>query len=125
MKKLLTLAAFCAVPLMAPAATKCVLFTNCTFGQSLYNQTDWVSQCNSVQIRGVAACGTSTGQKTENVSISDDTTKNVNCWCRMIIPAVSRWSFANTYSTAGNCARECVDQCAYLGASPHINNIIQ
>lgn len=113
----------------AYGATKCVLFNNCVFGQSTYNQTDWSTTCGTVSVRGVAACGDTTGNKlnahADTVSINQDVSKNIHCWCRMIIPAVSKWSFANTYSNAGTCAHECVDQCAYMGASIHISGIIK
>ena len=126
MKKLLTLTAVGAI-LAAPAMAvqKCVALdastTTCTSTAASGN-ADWSATCTtngtSVPIKGIAMCsnqaadatyGTSDAIKT--VSGTTDTT-NVNCWCKMVEPAVSSWVFLNAYTSAGVCANGCSYICA-------------
>ncbi|MBE6460223.1 MAG: hypothetical protein E7009_04575 [Alphaproteobacteria bacterium] len=127
MKKLLTLTAVGAI-LTAPAfaVQKCVALdastTTCTSTQA-YGNADWSTTCTtngtSVPIKGIAMCsnqaadaqyGTSDAIKT--VSGTTDTT-NVNCWCKMVEPAVSSWVLIYTYTSAGYCAFNCSYNCAW------------
>ena len=131
MKKLLTLTAVGAI-LTAPAfaVQKCVALdastTTCTSTQA-YGNADWSTTCTtngtSVPIKGIAMCsnqaadaqyGTSDAIKT--VSGTTDTT-NVNCWCKMVEPAVSSWVFLYANASAGGCAISCSASCAVRARS--------
>jgi len=109
----------------AHAVQKCVALdastTTCTSTPANGN-ADWSATCTtngtSVPIKGIAMCsnqaadaqyGTSDAIKT--VSGTTDTT-NVNCWCKMVEPAVSSWVFIGAYSSAGSCASGCSYFCA-------------
>ena len=126
MKKLLTLTAV-GVILTAPAIAvqKCVALdsstTTCT-STSAYGNADWSATCTtngtSVPIKGIAMCS---NQKTDarygtsdaitTVSTVADTS-NVNCWCKMVEPAVSSWVFLVADSSAGSCVIRCSLYCA-------------
>ena len=127
MKKLLTLTAV-GVILAAPAmaAQKCVALdpstTTCTSTQA-YGNADWSARCTtngiSVPIKGIAMCSNQaadaqygTSDAITTVSSTTDTT-NVNCWCKMVEPAVSSWVFIAASQSAGNCAYYCSRHCAY------------
>ena len=127
MKKLLTLTAVGAI-LAAPAMAvqKCVAFdastTTCT-STSTYSKADWSATCTtnstSVPIKGIAMCSNQAADATygtsdtmTTVSNTTDTT-NVNCWCKMVEPAVSSWVFVGTTTSAGFCATNCSYRCAY------------
>ena len=110
----------------AHAVQKCVALdastTTCTSTPANGN-ADWSATCTtngtSVPIKGIAMCsnqaadaqyGTSDAIKT--VSGTTDTT-NVNCWCKMVEPAVSSWVLIYTYTSAGYCAFNCSYNCAW------------
>ena len=130
MKKLLmltTVGAMLAAP--ANAVQKCVALntesTECApLNPSLYLYTPWwEAKCTTndknLLIKGIGACSRVQGNAYASaypndtiptVSDSSDTT-NVNCWCKMISPAVSRWVFAKTHTSVGDCAASCAFYC--------------
>ena len=127
MKKLLTLTAVGAI-LAAPAMAvqKCVALdsstTTCTSTMT-YGKADWSATCTtngtSVPIKGIAMCSNQaadaqygTSDAITTVSSTTDTT-NVNCWCKMVEPAVSSWVYISTHASAGDCARNCSFVCPY------------
>ena len=130
MKKLLILTAVGAM-LAAPAIAvqKCVALntesTECGSPDPYpYLNTPWweaicTTNDKKLLIKGIGACSrlqepTYTLAYPYNtiptVSNSSDTT-NVNCWCKMISPAVSRWVFAKTHTSVGDCAASCAFYC--------------
>lgn len=126
MKKILTLAALGAIlTVPAMAVVQCVGLdastTTCT-STLLDGKADWSATCTtngtSIPIKGIAMCSNQkadaeygTSDAITTVSSSSDTT-NVNCWCKMIEPAVSSWGFIRTFVSAGICAYNCSDYCA-------------
>ncbi|MBQ3038965.1 MAG: hypothetical protein IJD41_00200 [Alphaproteobacteria bacterium] len=128
MKKLLiltTVGAMLAAPAMA--VQKCVALdsstTTCT-STAAYGKADWSATCTtndtSVPIKGIAMCSNqavasaapySTSDAITTASSATETT-NVNCWCKMVEPAVSPWLFLASYTSAGNCAYICSYFCA-------------
>ena len=128
MKKLLTLTALGAIlATPAMAVQKCVALdastTTCT-STAADGNADWSATCTtndtSVPIKGIAMCSNqavasaapySTSDAITTVSGTSDTT-NVNCWCKMVEPAVSSWVFFNAYTSAGGCAYGCSGDCA-------------
>ena len=130
MKKLLTITAVGTL-LAAPAIAvqKCVALdastTTCTSTAAPGN-ADWSATCTtngtSVPIKGIAMCSNQaadaqfgTSDAITTISNSSDTT-NVNCWCKMVEPAVSSWVFF-AGSSAGNCAYNCSNFCALYARS--------
>ncbi len=109
----------------AHAVQKCVALdastTTCT-STPVNGNADWSATCTtngtSVPIKGIAMCSNQkadaaygTSDAITTVSSTSDTT-NVNCWCKMVEPAVSSWVFFGAYSSAGLCARGCSAGCA-------------
>ena len=126
MKKLLTLAVVGVMLVMpATAVQKCVALdastTTCT-STSTAGNADWSATCitndTSVPFKGIAMCSNQkadavygTSDAITTVSGTTDTT-NVNCWCKMVEPAVSSWVFSHAYTSAGWCAHACSGNCA-------------
>ncbi|MBQ7127937.1 MAG: hypothetical protein IJO18_03060 [Alphaproteobacteria bacterium] len=109
----------------AHAVQKCVALdastTTCTSTPTAGN-ADWSATCTtngtSVPIKGIAMCSNQaadaaygTSDAITTVSSSSDTT-NVNCWCKMVEPAVSSWVFFSASTSAGHCAAYCSFFCA-------------
>ena len=126
MKKLLTITAVGTL-LAAPAIAvqKCVALdastTTCTSTAAPGN-ADWSATCTtngtSVPIKGIAMCSNQaadaqfgTSDAITTISNSSDTT-NVNCWCKMVEPAVSSWGLVYAGTSAGGCAYLCSARCA-------------
>ena len=62
-------------------------------------------------VSGVAVCNDIGG--TYGVSSNNEQyeTGGKNCWCKMTHPAVSRWVFRDSYSSASFCAVYCARDC--------------
>ena len=103
-------------------AVKCVAMgtsSSCTHTPATEYQTDWGSQCSGVTVRGVSMCGNyesvsglSAGEVVETVWRNDDASANRACLCKIVQPVVSKWVYAETNGSAGDCARWCQDACA-------------
>ena len=111
----------------AHAVTKCVALNNssttCTSNNTEYQyHTDWAATCTtngvSTPISGIGICsstdGGSTGATATELDTSSTADENLNCWCKMTSPAVSRWVCDGSLTSAGNCARDCASNCALL-----------
>ncbi len=127
MKKLLILTTLGAI-LTAPAIAvqKCValnsMASTCTSTPASGN-ADWSATCastsdTSVPIKGIAMCSNQkaneaygTSDAITTVSSTTDTT-NVNCWCKMVEPAVSSWVYIFAGTSASYCASNCSGTCA-------------
>ncbi len=110
----------------ALAVTKCVALnssTTCTSDfRSYYNKTDWAATCTtngvSTPISGIGICssteGGSEGATATELDVSYTAGENVNCWCKMTSPAVSRWVFYFSSGSGENasCAANCAASCA-------------
>ena len=125
LKIILAGAIFCAmVAAPAHAVTKCVALsssgTQCSYTNPGDNVVDWTATCKkngvSTPIKGIGICsankGSTSGATAAVLEISSTATENLNCWCRMISPAVSRWVFNRSYSSTGDCAQDCAHHCA-------------
>ena len=108
----------------ALAVTKCVALnsnTTCASSSSLYQyHIDWAATCKtngvSTPISSIGICSSKKGTSKYATAITLDTSsvdKHLNCWCRMISPAVSEWVFYASYESADSCARLCARHCAY------------
>lgn len=123
-KILITGAMLCAITTTgAHAVTKCVALNSsmtCGYKSPGYNVADWTSTCTtngvSTPISGIGICsanaGSSEGATATELEISTTIDDNLNCWCKMTSPAVSRWVFYDSLSSARSCARNCADLCA-------------
>lgn len=109
---------------------KCIRLTNttsCTKNSTGTLDVEWHATCaSSVPISGVGVCGSNTGSignARTSINVSPTVTNNYNCWCRMIIPAVSRWIYM--YNFGGDneaCQNSCADYCAtHLGQSGYVS----
>ena len=108
----------------AHAVTKCVALndsTTCISSPTQYQyHTDWAATCTtngvSTPISGIGICSSTMGTSTYATATELDTSStadaNVNCWCRMTSPAVSRWVFTASAPSAGDCAQSCTAACA-------------
>ena len=107
----------------APAVTKCVALnssTTCTYEDPGLNVAGWTSTCTtngvSTSISSIGLCsanaGSLTGATATELEMSSTADKNLNCWCKMTNPAVSRWVFNHSYGSAGSCAGNCASFCA-------------
>ena len=107
----------------ALAVTKCVALnssTTCTSNYSSYTgHTDWAATCTtngvSTPISGIGVCSStqvSGYQPATELDTSSTADENLNCWCKMTSPAVSRWVLGETHSSAGDCAQLCAYDCA-------------
>ena len=109
----------------AHAVTKCVALnssTTCTSSPTQYQyHTDWADTCTtngvSTPISGIGICSSfyPTSQydtRVTQLNTLSTVDENLNCWCRMISPAVSRWVFYLWFGSAGDCAWECARYCA-------------
>ena len=109
----------------AHAVTKCVALNSSTTCTSDYEQyeyhANWAATCTtngvSTPISGIGICSSTKGAsqyatatELDTLSISDE---NLNCWCKMTSPAVSRWVFYGSTASAGVCARRCAYVCAF------------
>lgn len=106
---------------IANAATKCVKLTTSTLcGSNSGNGANWSVSCGTnrdIKVQGIGFCSSASGIRMgatlDNVSTSVSTDQHMACWCRMISPAVSKWTFYERFSSAGNCAVQCAAKCAY------------
>ena len=108
----------------ALAVTKCVALnsssTTCTSSGSATGHTDWAATCTtnrvSTPISGIGICsanaGSAPGATATELEISSTADENLNCWCKMTSPAVSRWVLNYSFSLAGTCAQYCASYCA-------------
>ena len=130
MKKHLILAGVFSVAIVqsqpAMAVTKCVALnssTTCTSSATYYhNHPDWAATCTTngvnTPISGIGICSSTEGASRYATATELDTSstadENLNCWCKMTSPAVSRWVFAYSTTSAGFCAQYCAGYCADL-----------
>ena len=125
LKIILAGAILCAITATgAHAVTKCVALnggTTCTSSSSQYRyHTDWAATCTpngvSTPISGIGICSSTKGASRYVTATELDTSftvdENLNCWCKMTSPAVSRWVFILPYTSAGACAEGCAYFCA-------------
>lgn len=107
----------------ALAVTKCVALnsssTTCTYEDPGDNVADWTATCTtngvSAPIKAIGICSANkgiAGATATELEISSTVDDNLNCWCKMTSPAVSRWVFSNQSPLASGCARSCAYQCA-------------
>lgn len=128
MKKHLILAGVFSVAIVqsqpAMAVTKCVALssrTTCTSSSSQYDyHTDWAATCTTngvnTPISGIGICSStyagSTAATATELDVSPTADENLNCWCKMTSPAVSRWVSGGSSGSAGGCAQVCASFCA-------------
>lgn len=84
-----------------------------------YSTTEQVTT-PSFTVRGVAGCsksGGTVGTTTKDILPTLDDKDNANndeCWCKMLIPAVSQWVYLKSYTGnggIGSCAKSCAYRC--------------
>lgn len=86
-------------------------------------RVEWTGDCitNGVDahLYGVSACS-SMGVPAENSILrselsfdSNNVDNNKNCWCRILMPAVSNWAYAGAFPNTDDCVLQCANECAY------------
>ncbi len=126
-KQIIIIAGLVSVIMTPPASavTKCVALnssTTCTSDDTQYRgHTDWAATCTtngvSTPISGIGICSSTEGASRHatatELDMSSTVDENLNCWCKMTSPAVSRWVFLVSSSSAGDCAMGCAFSCAF------------
>ena len=125
-KQIIIIAGLVSVIMTPPASavTKCVALnssTTCTSDDTQYRgHTDWAATCTtngvSTPISGIGICSSTEGASRHatatELDMSSTVDENLNCWCKMTSPAVSRWVFLVSYTPADVCAMQCASTCA-------------
>lgn len=109
---------------LASAATKCVALNSssrCTGSPNSFSEkVDWKATCNNIPITGVGVCsstaGSKIGQTADSIAVGNTTDVNTYCWCKMTIPAVSRFVYVSRMPSAAVCSADCALIC--------VNNVI-
>ena len=134
MKNIVMLSAILAVvSVPAAAVEKCVTLerdTTCTapgrLSQPPTGKTDWELTCatndKSVTVSGIGVCAGQVGNTTPLDSLTISTCfstgqcpaegEAVNCWCRMLSPALSQWVYSGLrYRSESECVNQCASTC--------------
>ena len=135
MKNIVMLSVILAVvSVPAAAVQKCVALgrgTTCEaprgLSQSPTGKTDWELTCTtnreSVTVHGVGVCAASSGTTSSPVDSLNTTAcfstgqcpasgDAVNCWCRMVLPALSQWVYSGmVYRSESECLYNCAADC--------------
>ena len=105
----------------ASAVTKCVkLSSSISCNQFGGAGPEWTADCTvngtSVPLRGVVGCSSTKGSSkyatATTLPISYSADKNLNCWCKLVSPAVSRWVYVSSATSTESCATYCSGWCA-------------
>ena len=72
---------------------------------------DWGAVFPGYEVYGVAVCNDTRGSYDVASPVEQTNTGGVNCWCKMTEPAVSRWVFRTSYSSASGCVDGCAAYC--------------
>ena len=127
-KQIIIIAGLVSVIMTPPASavTKCVALnsssTTCTSDDTQYRgHTDWAATCTtngvSTPISGIGICSSTEGASRHatatELDMSSTVDENLNCWCKMVSPAVSSWVFLISLPSAGACAMGCAFSCAF------------
>ena len=135
MKNIVMLSVILAVvSVPAAAVQKCVALgsrTTCAgtrgLSQQLTGKTDWKLTCRtnstSVTVKGIGVCAASSGTTSSPVDSLNTTAcfstgqcpasgDAVNCWCRMLSPALSQWVYSGlTFRSESECMYNCAAEC--------------
>lgn len=83
--------------------------------QSMVDSVNWKSVLGDVAIKGVSYCSDRLGQDnevTDALSVVSYNVENLYCWCRTIVPVVSKWVFSMEFASELNCGKYCAARCA-------------
>lgn len=114
------------------AATKCVALdknylVGCFNGSANTNETDWSATCplgdKETRVRGIAMCSSTAatyGSAATTLAQSSNDDENINCWCKLVAPAESKWIASITINstslsgpaTPSECRTRCASACA-------------
>lgn len=81
------------------------------------NTVAWTASAGDTKISGISHCGAisgSVGTTQAAITINDASSVNKHCWCRIIHPSPSAWTFGVTYDTNSACDTYCVQKCAEM-----------
>lgn len=79
-----------------------------------YN-SDWSTTCtlsgySSINVKGIGVCS-SRNEDIGYVYSGSLAIGGTTCWCRMLLPVVSRWVAAGTFETEALCYASCANRC--------------
>lgn len=91
--------------------------------EQYYYKTQWHAVCPATTgnpVSGIGVCAKTTGTWDQNevtvrdsLEISGTTSENVNCWCRLVSPAVSQWVYWGKHNQSQQCEIACAYGCAH------------
>lgn len=78
-------------------------------------KSDWSTNCNlsgypSVAVSGIGICSSYKGESGEVYS-GQLQIGGATCWCRMLLPVVSKWVSNGTHETEASCYSNCAYRC--------------
>ncbi len=81
------------------------------------NTINWYATINNTTVTGISHCSDlagNIGTTQQSISVSTTVTNNIQCWCRLVYPTASNWTYATTYASNTNCDTYCVAICTTL-----------
>lgn len=90
----------------------------CTAGADAecYNVSDCAIKCSGKDVLLASRCSNQSGtpdvSSAINVTVSDEHSENMYCWCMVVTPVVSKWVMRYAYSSGGVCATYCARGCS-------------
>lgn len=79
------------------------------------NSVSWSGKIAGVDFTSWAHCSSdysSVGNTKNYLGVSTTTNDNRYCWCRMMVPVLSSWVYAASYSSGADCEQSCATSCA-------------
>lgn len=76
---------------------------------------NWTARSGDIAIGGISHCATTSGnlgKTAATLNISEVAANNIYCWCRMVKPAPTAWTFGAAFTHADTCGASCVQTCA-------------
>lgn len=112
------------MPVYGASVSKCTALrdnsSSCTFGSG--SGLDWTGTCTtagvSTSLKGIGICAATVGAFANNttsdeLSFSSTLDDNKYCWCRLVVPLVTRWvALGQSGRTYSECAMNCASSCS-------------
>lgn len=83
--------------------------------QSQVDSVNWGSMLDGDHVKGVSYCSNQSGEGSsfqDALTVASYDEENLYCWCRTIVPVVSRWGFSMEFASEFNCGKYCAARCA-------------
>lgn len=90
--------------------------TVCSGDIDCHNVSDCFIKCAGQDFVLTGRCsdlsGVADDSVADNITINEDSTQNMYCWCRALSPVTSKWIMRYAYSSGGVCTQYCTRGCA-------------